>query len=323
MVPNSAFAPILTPFDESGAHIDGVAFTRHLSYLADAGLNGVLILGTNGEYAHLDLAEKNELLALALKNEQLQVIVGATVQESTEGTLALCSALNNYGPRLAGILVAPPYFKEYRAGQQVAAATVAEFFRELSRRVPDVPLYLYNVPQGADQQQTAAVSPAVIKSLGDASIAGVKDSSGNVENISAYLSVRPNLEILIGNDHALSEGVKAGARGSITACANVFPSTVKILYSSMFTSLQSQAQSELSALRGLLDMIPGKLVAVQKLLLHLLGVVDHLAPVRIPGGSLSDIEKKKLLVRIRQICSTLELNQGVGRELAQKVADYP
>ncbi len=59
MLPNnSTFAPILTPFDESGENIDFAAFAQHLEFLANAGINGVLVLGTNGEFAHLSAAEK-------------------------------------------------------------------------------------------------------------------------------------------------------------------------------------------------------------------------------------------------------------------------
>ena len=127
MIPhNSVFAPILTPFDDSGANIDTAAFTQHLQYLTNAGLDGVLVLGTNGEFAHLRDTEKSELVDLALQIEELQVIAGGTVPDSIEGTLALCSALNKHGSRLAGILVAPPFYGEYKSGHKISEKTVME-----------------------------------------------------------------------------------------------------------------------------------------------------------------------------------------------------
>jgi len=319
---NSVFAPILTPFDDSGANIDTAAFTQHLQYLTNAGLDGVLVLGTNGEFAHLRDTEKSELVDLALQIEELQVIAGGTVPDSIEGTLALCSALNKHGSRLAGILVAPPFYGEYKSGHKISEKTIAEFYRALAQLVLDVPLYLYNVPRSSEKQVTAAVSPAVMELLGDVAIAGLKDSTGIAGNVPDYLSARPDLNILIGNDHAISEGISAGARGSITACANVFPSAVKTLYGHLHKPGEKQAQDELSVLRGVLEIIPGKMIAAQKLLLHIFGVVSQHSPVRIPGGSLTEPEKNRVLGQIGQICSTLEINQGLGRELAQKAADY-
>ena len=319
---HSIFAPIITPFESSGAAVDATAFSQQLNFVEAAGLTGVLVLGTNGEFAQLSRVEKLELVALVEQHEQLKIIVGGTVPDSPEETLALCATLNEYGSRLSGILVAPPFYAEYSRGHEISAATVAKFYGELARLVADVPLFLYNTPLSDQKQTTAAVGADVLELLGDATIAGVKDSTGNLDNVPKYLATRANLTILIGNDHAISAGMSAGARGSITACANVFPGAVKLLYQQLGKPAQAQAQAELSALRGVLEIVPGKMVAVQKLLLHLLGVVEQLSPVRMAGGSLTELEQNKVLDRIDQICQSLDLNQTLARTLTQHIADY-
>ena len=78
---------------------------------------------------------------------------------------------------------------------------------------------------------------------------------------------------MIGNDHAIEGGLEAGAAGSITACANLFPSAVQKVWSAASGADSHQAQVELSRLRKALESIPGKMIGAEKLLLNKLGVL--------------------------------------------------
>ena len=288
---SGAYAPILTPFTPDGGTIDWEAYRQQLDYLRGAGLDGVVVLGTNGEYGQLSDEEKYQLVTTTLEaNTGLRVIVGGTKPESASGTLALLARLETLAPRIAAVLVAPPFFRNYAAGETVAAREVVQFYRSAVQMLDGLPLLLYNVPVPAGGQVTAEVTPQAVATLADEpGIVGIKDSSGQAELILAYQAARPGLRLLVGSDHLVAAAVDGGAAGSVTACANVFPAAVLAVYRASQGPEREAAQARLSALRRVLELVPGKLVAAQKMMLARLGVVPRQSPVRV-GGELTPDE---------------------------------
>ena len=223
-----AFAPILTPFTPDGGSIDWESYRGHLAYLDEAGLNGILVLGTNGEFGQLTSDERFQLVEATLSaGTPLEVIVGGMVPDSPEETRSCVTRLADYAGQVAAILVAPPFYDVFAAGGAVPEDGVVDFYRQLARVQDRMPLLLYNVPVLVEGPVTAAITPGMVAALRDeAVVVGIKDSSARLENIPAYLKAKPGLHVLMGNDHVVAGGLAQGAVGSITACANVFPSAV-------------------------------------------------------------------------------------------------
>ena len=314
-----SFAPILTPFTATGDSIDLESYERQLSFLQDSGLTGVLVLGTNGEFGWLSNDERLSLVEATLSaGTRLKVIVGGIVPDSPEQTLAQIARLAGYAPRLAAILVAPPFYHAYASGEGVPGNRVVDFYRRLTEVQDQVPLLLYNVPVPPGGPVTAAVTPDVVAALKDeVAIAGVKDSTGCLENIPAYQDAKPGLQVLIGSDHAVAVGMALGAVGSITACANVFPSAVLVVHQARTGPQRDAAQAELSRLRRVLELVPGKLVSTQKHLVHHLGVVADRSPVRDQGRELTPEEWEQVLGRLETAAAGLVLNSRVREKVRQ------
>jgi dihydrodipicolinate synthase/N-acetylneuraminate lyase len=318
---SGAFAPILTPFLKDGRGIDLAALGRHLAFLDNTGLSGVLMLGTNGEFGYLSKDERLQLVETVIAADTtLRLIVGGTVPESPENTLDLVAQLAEYRDSLTAILVAPPFYNKYTHGESVSEASVVEFYRQLAAIQEHLPLLLYNVPIPTERRMTAPVTPSVVNALKQAGIiVGVKDSTARLENIAAYLDAREDFQVLLGSDHVISEGLALGAIGSITACGNVFPTAVLKVYAAQPGPARETAQTELSLFRGVLESVPGKAIAIQKLLLKFLGVVENTSLVRDRDKNLTTSERGLVFQRLSAITAKLTINQELATVIQSRL----
>jgi len=308
-----AFAPILTPFTPDGGSIDWESYRGHRAYLEKAGLNGIVVLGTNGEFGQLTTGERFQMVEATISaGTTLKVIVGGMVPDSPEETMTIVARLADYAGQLIAVLVAPPFYHVVAAGRAIPEDSVVDFYRQLARVQDRMPLLLYNVPVPAEGPVTATITPRVVAALSnEAVIVGIKDSTARLENIPAYRKAKAGLQVLVGSDHVVAGGLAQGAVGSITACANVFPSAVLAVHQAPPGPDREAAQTELSSLRRVLELVPGKMVATQKLLLHHLGVVPTRSPVRDRSRELTAAEQDQVLAGLEETVAGLVINQAV------------
>jgi 4-hydroxy-tetrahydrodipicolinate synthase len=321
-IPNKltgTFAPILTPFTSDRDTIDWEPYRRHLAFLEKAGLNGILVLGTNGEFGQLTNEERIQMVEATLAaGTALKLIVGGVVPDSPEETMTFVARLADYANQLTAVLVAPPFYNVVASGSTIPDESVVDFYRQLASVQDRIPIMLYNVPVPAEGPVTAAIPPRVVAALDDeAVIIGIKDSTARLENIPAYRKAKPGLQVLVGNDHVVAEGLAQGAVGSITSCANVFPSVVLTVHQAQPGPIREAAQAELSSLRRVLDLIPGKMVATQKLLLYHLGAVSNRSPVRDQDKELTAVEQDQVLTSLEQIIAELVINKSIRSAIKQ------
>jgi 4-hydroxy-tetrahydrodipicolinate synthase len=259
-----ALAAVVTPF-RRGVFDAGVLQT-HLRFLEEGGLDGVLSLGSTGEFPSLAHEEKKAVLSATLRARgRLQVIaqVGSTAQPEV---LELARLAEDEGA--CALLVPPPYY--YKA---VTVAGLADFFGPLIERTR-LPVLLYHFPQLTG----VPVTEELIRAL-DGRVRGLKDSSGDPKSPARFLAADPELRILIGNDHVLAAGLEAGAWGGMHAVANVFPAQVAAVVRSAGGE-RAQAQARLGRARALLERYPVP-AGAKRLLEHLgLGAAEVRPPLR-------------------------------------------
>ena len=93
----------------------------------------------------------------------------------------------------------------------------------------DLPIVMYNMPARTGNN----LAPETVARLADIpNIVGVKDSSGNWENLKAYIDATRGKEfrVLSGNDSLILPTLKEGGAGGITAVANIYPKTMVSIY---------------------------------------------------------------------------------------------
>ncbi len=204
------YTAIITPFDELGA-IDEPCFARLLAYQEASGVNGVVVAGSTGEGPSLSAPEKVRLYELATQSRgRLRVIAGIIVCSLDE---AHYLARNAKRLDCDALMVAPPfYFAPPESG-------LIGFYKAILEAT-DLPVVLYNIPQ----RTRVPVSPAVVSALLDyPNLIGIKDSSGELDSLEAYLQFAPRLKVWVGEEKFLLRNLQNGGAGTISGLANVYP----------------------------------------------------------------------------------------------------
>ena len=213
---------MVTPFDERGA-IRYDFFERNIEKYVEAGIEGYLVLGSNGESVYLEHSEKLRLIETARKRvpPSLMLLAGTGV-ESTQATINLTKEAADRGAD-AVLVKNPFYFKS-----QMSFDVYMAHYTAVADASP-VPVIIYNVPvfTGVPLQ-----SKLVIELAKHPNIRGLKDSSGDVRLISEVVwnTDGANFGVLAGAAATLLPAMVAGALGGIVAIACAAPKAMLGLY---------------------------------------------------------------------------------------------
>lgn len=206
--------PAITTRFNTDYSIDHAFFAEHCRWLLDAGCIGLVPLGSLGEGATLSFEEKVALLETAVNAVGNHVpIISGIAALSTAEAVRLAQAAQAVG--CSGVMVLPPYV--YSTDWREMKAHVATVIGSTS-----LPTMLYNNPVSYKTD----FLPSQIAELAQEypNLEAVKESSADVRRVTslrALLSDR--LEILVGVDDLIVEGVQAGAVGWIAGLVNAFP----------------------------------------------------------------------------------------------------
>jgi len=207
-------APLITPLRNRDA-LDIAGLERLIARMIKGGVNGLFVLGTTGEAPALSYRLRREVIERVCKlaKRHLPVLVGITDTAFVESinlakTAAECGA--------DALVVTTPYY--FPAGQ-------TELTDYISHLVPELPLplMLYNMPA----LTKVRFELETLRQLADQQlIAGVKDSSGDMEYFADLLTLRnhrPDWTFFMGPEHLLVDAVQLGGDGGVCGGANVFP----------------------------------------------------------------------------------------------------
>lgn len=224
------FVPHITPFDDE-EEINEEMLRELVHYFADAGLNGLVTLGSNGEFPYLSFEEKLRVLKIVREESPVTVIAGVT-ENSTKETIRLAKEAWDIG--VDALLIAPSYY--FKPDKR-------ELFAHYSRIAYEVeaPILLYNVPKFT----TINLDLDVIEKLVDehSNIVGIKDSSGSIGRIAELIRrVGDKISILAGTADVMYPSWMLGAHGAVVAVANVAPRLCVELYNAFLERRYERAR---------------------------------------------------------------------------------
>jgi 4-hydroxy-2-oxoglutarate aldolase len=213
---------MVTPFDETGAILYD-AFERNVGKYVEAGIEGYLVLGSNGESVYLEHSEKLRLIEAARKRiPSSMTLLAGTGVESTQGTITLTKEAADRGAD-AVLVKNPFYFKS-----QMTFDVYMAHYTAVADASP-IPVIIYNVPvfTGVPLQ-----SNLVVELAKHPNILGLKDSSGDVKLISEVVwnTNQSKFGVLAGSAPTLFPAMMSGARGGIIAIACAAPKAMLALY---------------------------------------------------------------------------------------------
>lgn len=223
---------VLTPYD-SKHQIDEQSLRHYIDFLIANRVHGLFIAGTNGEGPLLKMNEKKDLIRIVIEQTARRIpVIAQTGGISTEETVELTEYAQEAGVDAVGI-VAPWFFPHDNESLFTHFGTVAE-------RVPDLPIYLYNIPSNAKND----IKPVLVKKLADhyPNIQGVKDSSKDLDRLCEYLDLMgKDFTVVIGTDSMVVPAMFMGATGVVSAVGDVFPEIMVQMYEAFMAGQYQEA----------------------------------------------------------------------------------
>jgi 4-hydroxy-tetrahydrodipicolinate synthase len=209
------FTALVTPFRDGS--IDVSAFEGLIQAQINAGITGVVAIGTTGESPTLSGDERAQVIRLAVaKADKRCLVLAGTGSNSTHHAIAETTTAEKLGVD-AALLVAPYYNKPSQEGlfrhfKAIAGAT-------------SLPIMLYNIPGRC----SVDILPETVARLAKEchNIVSIKEASGSVERVGELRRRLPEaFTILSGDDSLTLPFMAVGAAGVVSVASNLFPSEV-------------------------------------------------------------------------------------------------
>lgn len=265
-------AAAVTPLRDEGAALDEDAFGAYADFLVAGGLDGILALGTTGEGILLTVEERRRGAQLFLDAiaGRIQVAVHCGAQ-TTADTVHLAQDAAEAGAAAVAV-IGPPYYpfdEESLVRHFVAAAAASA----------PLPFYLYEF-----RARTGYSLPvSAIERIRDEApnLAGLKVSNSAFEDVQPFLI--DGLDLFVGSEPLILQGLDGGAAGAVSGLAAVFPEAV--------VRLVRERSGDVGELRAGLERFPFQAAAKHALGQRKVPVRDD---VRAPLRPLSTEERAEL-----------------------------
>ena len=246
------FAAVLTPLT-ADLRPDLGRFVDHCKRLLRSGCDGLAPLGTTGEANSIALIDRIALIEAASRvGLPLQQMIVGTGTSALHDTVALSRTALEAGA--GGILVLPPYYYKSPSedGLFAAYAALLERIGDLAPRV-----YMYHFPQ----MSAVPITLTLVTRLREAYpglIVGMKDSSGDFANTSAFIDAFDDFAVFSSSEDLLLANIAKGGAGCISATTNVTATLAQAAVAAYRSSGGGEAEQELAAsVRRVILRFPG------------------------------------------------------------------
>ena len=277
---------IVTPFRNDA--IDERALKQLIELHVESGTSAIVPCGTTGESATLSFEEHDRVIDVVVQAARGRLcILAGTGSNNTREAIRLTKHAKEAGADGA-LLISPYYNKPTQRGLYLHFKAIAE--------AVDIPLVVYNIAS----RTAVNIEPETFAQLASVkNIVAVKESSGNLEQMSRILQLTDGKLALLSGDDALTLPVMAiGGTGVISVAANIVPRDVK----AMVEAFQAGRRDE--AIRWHQRLLP---------LTKALFLETNPIPVKTAMGMLGMIEPELRL----PLCEMSEANQERLRQALQ------
>ncbi|MFJ3055205.1 4-hydroxy-tetrahydrodipicolinate synthase [Herbaspirillum sp. NPDC087042] len=273
---------LITPMTRD-EEVDEAGLRTLVDRLIDAGVHGLFVLGTNGEFISLSEAEKLRVARIAVEQSAGRVpVIAGTGAYATREVIALNSKMQDQG--VDGLSVITPYFN---------GATQPELFKHYDSiaRATALPVMLYTIPAKTGVQ----LNVDTVRRLSEIpNIRGIKDSGSDFDRLLQLINLRrDDFAVFTGTDSMILWTLIAGGDGAVAATTNAVPSMVMSIWNNFQKGDIAAARQAQEALRPLRDAFAlGTLPVVLKTAAGLLGMPA--GPARSPVLPLDEAALERL-----------------------------
>ena len=281
---------LVTPFKSDGS-IDDAALTRHVEWQVSNGISLLIPAGTTGEASTLSEDEWIRVVELTVEaaNGKAAVFAGAT-HNSTQEAVSRAKRIAAVAG-LHGILTANPYYN--RPGQEGQY----QHFRAIAEAT-ELPILLYNIP---GRTGTNLLPETVLRLAELKNVVGVKESSGNMPQITERLAQVPqDFAVLAGDDAMALPTIAVGGVGLVSVASNAIPQQMSDMVNSAVSGDWKRANEiNRKYYRFMLDNSVEPSPAPIKTVMECMGLCG--ATLRLPMVPVSETTKTRLQNGLRDV----------------------
>lgn len=291
--------PVVTIFDENGS-LDRDGNKKLYDYLIKGGVDGIVVMGSTGEFFNMTMNEVKELIDIATEhcNGKISLYIG-TSRMSTAETIELGNYALDKGAD--GVMVISPYYFK------LTDDCIEKFYDIVADGIKG-PMYLYNYPDITGHDLTPRITLNLLKK--HKNIVGYKDTISLVghtrELINLILPEFPNFEIFSGYDENFAIISLGGGAGVIGGLSNLIPEVcaqwAKAVRDKDYDSISLCQKKVNKAMK--IYAVGSPYIAIMKRALNLrgLGISEHMTA---PFLNATDEQEEKL----KEIIEELELKK--------------
>ena len=281
--------PMVTPFNRDvDQTINYEAGEQLVEKLIAAGVSGIFTFGSNGEFHVCSADERIDFSKFVIEKVagRVPVYVG-TGACSTREAIEMSKRAEAIGADALSVI--NPYF------MGISDAQVANYYRMVAESVK-IPVMLYNIPKSTGKNLSKEVVAEVAQID---NVKGVKDSSGNMDNLKDYVDAAAgnDVDVLVGSDGKISEAFKLGASGTVAGTANLITDVVVGLWRALEAGDEAEAarlQAEIEPIRDVLHL--GSTPQTLKRSLELAGI--PVGPARFPVTEVAEGVDEKVIAML-------------------------
>lgn len=220
---------LVTPF-QNGA-VDYTALTRLIELQIVSGTDAIVVCGTTGEASTMTHDEKLEVIRYVVERVEGRIpVIAGTGGNNTENVIEMSRGAEAIG--VDGLLIVTPYYNKTSQNGLVAHYhAVADQVR--------LPIIAYNVPS----RTGVNIQPETMKKMMQhENIVGIKEASGNIEQIVNLAALCPDCDIYAGNDDHVVPVLSIGGKGVISTIANIVPEAMHKMCKFFFAGKVKEAR---------------------------------------------------------------------------------
>lgn len=281
--PKGIIPAIITPIDNN-ENINKTSLKKLTKYLIDAGVHGIFVLGTTGEWYGFDLEQKKQIIETVLSEVATKIPVYAgTGAITTRESIELSRMAESIGVTALSVLT-PVFIKP-------SQNELYNHYRSIAESVK-LPILLYNNPGRTGNN----INVELVRRLSKVdNIVGIKDSSGDLTQTIGYIQeTDDSFSVLAGKDTLILSTLIHGGKGAISTTANVAPKISTAIYEEFIRGNIDgalQAQNRLLPLRMAVEK--STFPSVIKKCMELIGI-GECNPIR-PVMAVGDENRSELL----------------------------
>ena len=294
------YTPIVTPYFGDFS-VNEAALAQTVEHLISAGVHGIIVAGSTGEYYAQSMEERVAMMAMCrdLIAGRVPMIVGTGAIRTEDSVLYAREAVKHGADAL--LVATPPY--AYPTGREIALHALA------IDRAANLPVMLYNYPG----RMSVNMDEECLDRLGRSpNFCAIKESSGDINRVHMLARDYPHIALSCGMDDQALEFFAWGARSWVCAGSNFTPEAHIALYQACAVEGDfTKGRAIMSAMLPLMSVLEqgGKFVQCIKHGLTLRGI--DAGPPRKPLQPLNKDDKRQLAEVIATMNATISGITGV------------